>query len=62
MITAGMQNVVKFIYLVSKEGKKQVSCKSMYSEKFSDDITPLKYRINTKENSCGKVISLFLED
>ena len=34
----------------------------MYSEKFSDDITPLKYRINIKENSRGKVISLFLED
>ena len=29
---------------------------------FSDNIAPMKYRITTKINSCGKVISLFLED
>ena len=28
----------------------------------SDNIAPLKYQINTKINSCGKVISSFLED
>ena len=27
---------------------------------FYDNISPLKYQINTKTNSCGKVISLFL--
>ena len=27
-----------------------------------DNIAPLEYRLNTKINSCGKVISSFLED
>ena len=29
---------------------------------FSDNIAPMKYQINTKINSCGKVIFSFLED
>ena len=33
-----------------------------FRQDFFDNITPMKYWINTKINSCGKVNSSFLED
>ena len=65
-----------FFFLIKKKKVAEEKCKQClpctsflyffriprFCQDFSDSIAPLKYRINTKINSCGEVIPSFLED